>query len=90
VPYIQRPKHILTCDKLERLMSKYDDIMLAHIPPMLQPHEKEHVLIIQDETIFHTNKYHRHVWLTGDQQPIKRKGNRRAIHVSDFICETIG
>jgi len=30
------------------------------------------------------------VWLARDQQPIKMKGNGRAIHVSDFICKTIG
>jgi hypothetical protein len=71
-------------------MTSYDDTTLQPIPPMLLNGEKEHVLIVQDESIFHTNKYRRHVWFSGDQQPIKSKGNGRAIHVSDFICETIG
>jgi len=45
---------------------------------------------MQDETVFHTNEYHRRVWLAQDQQPICKKGGGRAIHVSDFISKTIG
>lgn len=71
-------------------MATYDDVSLDRISPSLQPGEKEHVLIMQDETIFHTNEYRRRMWLTQDQQPIRKKGNGRAIHVSDFISETIG
>ena len=70
-------------------MVAYDDKTLDRIPPTLQPGEKEHVLVMQDETIFHTNKYRRHMWLTCDQQPIQKKGNGRTIHISDFISEMI-
>ena len=70
-------------------MAAYDDKMLNYIPPTLQPEEKAHVLVIQDETIFHTNKYHHHMWLTCNQQPIQKKGNGHAIHISDFISEII-
>ena len=72
------------------LMATYDDVSLDRIPPTLQPREKEHVLVVQDETIFHTNEYRRRMWVKGDQQPIRKKGGGRAIHVSDFISETIG
>jgi len=71
-------------------MSTYDDQTLQWIPPILQPGEKEHVLVMQDETVFHTNEYHRQVWLAQDQQLIHKKGRGQAIHVSDFISETIG
>jgi hypothetical protein len=71
-------------------MASYTDDILKHIPPMLAPGEKEHVLIMQDKTIFHTNKYRQCTWLTQEQQPIWKKGARRMVHVSDFICETIG
>jgi len=71
-------------------MASYDDMTLKRNLPTLLPDEKEHVLIMQDESIFHTNKYHQHSWATGDQQPIWKKGSGHAIHVSDFICETIG
>jgi hypothetical protein len=71
-------------------MVSYTNNTLERIPPTLSPGEKEHVLIMQDETIFHTNKYCRCTWLTQDQQLIQKKGARYVVHVSDFICETIG
>jgi hypothetical protein len=71
-------------------MASYEDKTLERIPPTLIPGETEHVLIMQDETVFHTNEYHRRMWLTCDQQPIRKKGGGHTIHISDFICETIG
>jgi hypothetical protein len=71
-------------------MATYDDILLNHIPPTLQAGEKEHVLIMQDKTIFHMNEYRWRMWLLQDQQPIRKKGNGCAIHVSDFISKMIG
>jgi len=71
-------------------MASYTNDMLKRIPPMLAPGEKEHVLIMQDKTIFHTNECCRRTWLTQEQQPIWKKGAGRTVHVSDFICKTIG
>ena len=75
---------------LQRYMATYDDGTLDRIPPTLLPGDKEHVLVYQDESIFHTNEYRRRSWLAQDQQPIQKKGNGRVVHVSDFISETIG
>ena len=72
------------------LMTKYDDKTLDPIPPTLAPGEKEHVLVPQDETTVHTNEGLCRQWLKGDQQPLKKKGNGRGIHISDWICETTG
>jgi hypothetical protein len=71
-------------------MATYAEKTLDRIPPMLNPGEKEHVLVMQDKSIFHTNEYRRRSWLAQDQQPIWKKGHGRAVHVSDFISETIG
>jgi len=71
-------------------MASYDDASLEHVPPALHPGEKEHVLIVQDKSVFHTNKYRQCAWLMHNQQPIWKKGGGCVIHVSDFICETIG
>ena len=73
-----------------RLMSKYDDETMEPIPPVLAPGEKEHVLLGQDECIFHTNDSCRQQWLKNGQQPLKQKGNGHAIYISDWICETTG
>ena len=64
-------------------MTKYNDKTLEPIPPTLAPGEKEHILLPQDETIIHTNEGSRKQWLKNTQQPLKRKGNGRAIHVSN-------
>jgi len=73
-----------------RLMATYGDETLDCIPLTLGPGEKEHVVVFQDKSIFHTNKYHRCSWLAQDQQAIRKKGNGWAVHVSDFISKTIG
>ena len=40
-------------------MATYDDETLVRIPPTLLPGDKEHVVVYQDESIFHTNEYRR-------------------------------
>jgi len=71
-------------------MVTYTDRTLDRTPPTLDAGEREHVLVMQDESIFHTNKYRRRSWLAQDQQPIQKKGYGQVVHVSDFISETIG
>ncbi len=74
---------------LNSLMANYNEKSFKCIPLVLQRGEKEHVLVVQDETVFHTNKYCQRVWLVQDQQPIRKKGSGHMIHVSDFISEMI-
>jgi hypothetical protein len=38
-------------------MATYADKTLDRIAPMLKLREKEHVLVTQDESVFHTNEY---------------------------------
>ena len=71
-------------------MATYDEETLDCISPMLPPGKREHVLVFQDESIFHTNEYRQREWLAGDQHAIWKKGNGRVVHVSDFISKTIG
>jgi hypothetical protein len=71
-------------------MCKYDDITMEPIPPTLGPGEKEHILLPQDECIVSTNDGPRKQWLQGNKQPLKKKGNGRAIHISDWISERTG
>jgi hypothetical protein len=55
--------HILSsCDNADQLnlyryIAAYNDETLDRIPPTLLPGDKEHVLVYQDESIFHTNEY---------------------------------
>ena len=43
--------------------------------------------MFQDESTFHTNEYRHRVWIKDGKQPLWKKGNGQAIHVSDFITE---
>jgi hypothetical protein len=45
------------------------------------------VTINHDEMSVATNEQHCGMWLVGGQQPLRKKGNGRSIHVSDFILE---
>ena len=56
----------------------------------LQPGEQIHILVTHDETTFHSNDGRNSGWAPNNEQPLWKKGQRRAIHISDFICETIG
>ena len=71
-------------------MCKYDDVTMEPIPPILGPGEKKHVLLPQDECIVSTNNGPCKQWLQGNQQPLKKKGNGRPIHISNWISERTG
>ena len=57
------------------LMCKYDDETLEPIPPILEPGEKEHIVLAQDETNIATNEGPCCMWFKGGQQPLVKKGN---------------
>jgi hypothetical protein len=71
-------------------MQTYDDNTLEPIEPELRPGEKLHVLLPHDETVFSVNEYRHRAWLGEGEQPLRKKGNGRAIHISDWICEQYG
>jgi hypothetical protein len=70
-----------------RKMNTYDDKTQEPIAPKLAPNEKRHVFVTHDESIFHTGEYPGSMWCAPNQQPLRKKGNGRAIHVSAFMCE---
>src|SRR5689334_12382264 len=63
---------------------------LEPIPPTLGPGERLHLLVPHDEAIFHSNEQRRQMWMLCNEQPLQKKGNGRAVHVSDFCIETTG
>lgn len=69
-------------------MCTYDEDTLAPSPFQPPPGEREHILVVQDESVFHVNDQSRSAWLSKDESvPLRQKGNGRAVHVSDFLCE---
>ncbi|RIA82539.1 hypothetical protein C1645_835213 [Glomus cerebriforme] len=75
----------------QKLMPIFEgDEMEIQINPDLQPGEQIHILVTHYETTFHSNDGRNAGWAPDHEQPLRKKGQGRAIHISDFICETIG
>lgn len=64
--------------------------MDIHINPELAADQQLHVLVTHDETLFHANDGRKSGWAPDSEQPLRKKGQGRAIHISEFLCETIG
>ena len=60
------------------------------IDPDLSLGESLHILVTHDESLFHANDGCKSGWGPESEQPIHKKGQGRAIHVSEFLCETLG
>ena len=73
-----------------RLRHTYRDEDLEPIEPNLGPGERLHVPIMHDESIIHANDLQRRVYVRDGKMPLRKKGQGRAIHVSDFIVEHTG
>ncbi|KIJ53154.1 hypothetical protein M422DRAFT_242272 [Sphaerobolus stellatus SS14] len=74
----------------ERLHRIYTDTDLLPVDPNLQPGEQLHVPIFHNESIFRSNDLRRRVWVRDGHMPLQKKGQGRAIHVSDFTVEQTG
>lgn len=68
----------------------YRDDDLEPIEPQLGPGEKVHVPVFHDESIFRANDLRRRVYVRDGRMPLRKKGQGRAVHVSDFIIEQTG
>ena len=75
----------------QKYMAKYtgDDCMTV-VPPTLQPGEKERVLVVQDECVFHANDSQDSAWTDSHGGAPKPKGEGAGFHASGFISEEQG
>ena len=48
------------------------------------------ILVTHDECIFSAYDGSRSLWIPNGEQPLRKKGNGRSIHVSDFLTEVCG
>ncbi|KIJ46611.1 hypothetical protein M422DRAFT_164849 [Sphaerobolus stellatus SS14] len=68
----------------------YKDKDLEPIEPTLAVGEKLHIPVFHDESICRSNDLRRRVWVREGRMPLRKKGEGRAIHISDFIVEQTG
>ncbi len=71
-------------------MVKYEGDNMERIPPVLEPNEKEIILITHDECIFYSNDGKRGVWAKSGELLLRKKGNGHSIMVSEFLTEECG
>jgi hypothetical protein len=76
--------------KFEARMAHYEGPELMRVAPTLQPGEREIIPNFHDESTFHANEEVRSVWLQKGEQPLRKKGRGRLIHVSAFINPETG
>jgi hypothetical protein len=78
--------------KFERRMAQHAGPLAELKKIMPEPIEGQRRIIIQyhDESCFHANDDARNLWLRAGEQPLRKKGRGRLIHVSDFINEEDG
>ncbi|CAG8799636.1 19386_t:CDS:2 [Cetraspora pellucida] len=82
---------LLKVAQLERFMSKWvDPECKMRTFPDLHCDEKKHVWITHDETTFYVYDRLHSVWSPEGEQPLRKKGLGAAVHISDFLTETIG
>ena len=75
----------------QKLMPKFiGDELEIRIDPELESGQKQHILVTHDETTFQSNDGQKSGWRPKNEQPLRKKGQGRSIHVSDFLIETIG
>jgi hypothetical protein len=60
------------------------------IPPILQPNEKELVLVVHDECTFAAHDDRKLIWVEDGRPPLRPKGDGHVIMVSQFLCACHG
>ncbi|KIJ25471.1 hypothetical protein M422DRAFT_273562, partial [Sphaerobolus stellatus SS14] len=85
-----RNQFLTEISKNAHLRRTYCDEDLEPIEPTLGCGEKLHVPIFHDESTCHANQQRRRVWVREGKMPLRKKGDRHAIHISDFIVEQTG
>ncbi|KAL8287118.1 hypothetical protein RQP46_003570 [Phenoliferia psychrophenolica] len=86
----RREEYIATILGLQSKMNRYeldDQGKLVCTPPTLEPGEKQHILVHQDESTVHSAEKPSKVWRKNDEQELRSKSDGRLLHVSAFVCE---
>jgi hypothetical protein len=71
-------------------MVHFDGPGLQRAKPTLKPGEREIIPNFHDESSFHANEEVRNLWLRKGEQPLRKKGRGRLIHVLGFINPETG
>ena len=77
--------------ELEKLMPVFDgENMEIETLPKLLPGEKLHILVTHDECVFSLYDGMPMCWMPKGEQPLRKKGQGRSLHVSEFLTDVCG
>jgi hypothetical protein len=74
----------------EAQMVHFDGTELQRMKLILNPGEHEIIPNFHNESSFHANEEVRNLWLRKGEQPLRKKGQERLIHISAFINPETG
>ena len=73
-------------NELERRMPTFSEDNLEEITWSDNPY----ILVTHNECIFSAYNRSRSLWIPNEEQPLRKKGNGRSIHVSNFLTDVCG
>jgi hypothetical protein len=76
--------------QFEPFMAKHEGQELKKVMPEVPEGQQRIIIQYHDECCFHANDDARSLWLREGEQPLRKKGRGRLVHVSDFINEEDG
>jgi len=76
--------------QFETRMAKLEGPELKKIMPELEEGTRRIIIQYHDECCFHAYDEARNLWLRPGEQPLRKKGQGRLIHVSNFVNEEDG
>ena len=74
----------------EKYIAKYEGENMKRKPPILEPNNKEIILVTHNECIFYLNDGKWEVWAKSRELPLRKKESECSIMVSEFLSEKCG
>ena len=86
-----RMEFLRKMSELEKLMPVFDgDNMEIETWPELPSGGKPHILVTHDECVFSSYDGMPMCWMPKCEQPLRKKGQGRSLHVSEFLTDVCG
>ncbi|KAJ7788804.1 hypothetical protein B0H14DRAFT_3503735 [Mycena olivaceomarginata] len=86
-----RKEYLAELDAADPFRPQYAEPDMAEIRRDAEDDSPEHIFIVHDESTPLSNEYqNNHYWLQANEQVLKKKGCRRLIMISAFLCEHFG
>jgi hypothetical protein len=63
---------------------------MSEMKPILKEGEKEHIVLVHDESTINDNDYQHDFWLKADEHVLKKKTRGRLQMTSGYICKRYG